>query len=59
MITDESWIGQDSHRFDFDNKDKKLVLGGVVLEGYPPSKETAMQMLYSTLLQMQFPESPA
>jgi len=31
-------IGQDSHRFDFDNKDKKLVLGGVVLEGYPPLK---------------------
>ncbi|GAE89553.1 2-C-methyl-D-erythritol 2,4-cyclodiphosphate synthase [Acetivibrio straminisolvens] len=28
-------IGQDSHRFDFDNKDRKLVLGGVVLEGYP------------------------
>jgi len=29
-------IGQDSHRFDFDNKDKKLVLGGVVFEGHPP-----------------------
>ncbi|HHV30599.1 2-C-methyl-D-erythritol 2,4-cyclodiphosphate synthase [Acetivibrio mesophilus] len=29
-------IGQDSHRFDFDDKNKKLVLGGVVLEGYPP-----------------------
>lgn len=28
-------IGQDSHRFDFDNKDKKLILGGVVFEGYP------------------------
>lgn len=25
-------IGQDSHRFDFDNKEKKLVLGGVVFE---------------------------
>jgi 2-C-methyl-D-erythritol 2,4-cyclodiphosphate synthase len=29
-------IGQDSHRFDFLNKNKKLVLGGVVFEGYPP-----------------------
>ena len=29
-------IGQDSHRFDFDNKDKKLILGGVVFEGHPP-----------------------
>ena len=29
-------IGQDSHRFDFDNKNKKLILGGVVFEGYPP-----------------------
>ena len=28
-------IGQDSHRFDFDNKNKKLVLGGVVFEGSP------------------------
>ena len=28
-------IGQDSHRFDFDNKDKKLILGGTVFEGYP------------------------
>lgn len=26
-------IGQDSHRFDFDNKEKKLVLGGVIFEG--------------------------
>lgn len=25
-------IGQDSHRFDFDNKDKKLVLGGIIFE---------------------------
>ncbi|WP_458379735.1 hypothetical protein [Thermoclostridium stercorarium] len=25
-------IGQDSHRFDFDNHDKKLVLGGVFLK---------------------------
>ncbi|NLM09947.1 MAG: 2-C-methyl-D-erythritol 2,4-cyclodiphosphate synthase [Clostridiaceae bacterium] len=30
-------IGQDSHRFDFDNPDKKLVLGGVVFEGPPLS----------------------
>jgi 2-C-methyl-D-erythritol 2,4-cyclodiphosphate synthase len=29
-------IGQDSHRFDFENKEKKLVLGGVVFEGHPP-----------------------
>ena len=28
-------IGQDSHRFDFDNKDKKLILGGVVFEDCP------------------------
>lgn len=26
-------IGQDSHRFDFENKDKKLVIGGVTFEG--------------------------
>ncbi len=29
-------IGQDSHRFDFENKDKKFVLGGVVFEGVTP-----------------------
>lgn len=29
-------IGQDSHRFDFDNKEKKLVLGGVVFEEATP-----------------------
>jgi 2-C-methyl-D-erythritol 2,4-cyclodiphosphate synthase len=29
-------IGQDSHRFDFEDKEKKLVLGGVIFEGYPP-----------------------
>lgn len=29
-------IGQDSHRFDFEDKEKKLVLGGVVFEGEPP-----------------------
>lgn len=29
-------IGQDSHRFDFGNDKKKLVLGGVVFEGDPP-----------------------
>jgi 2-C-methyl-D-erythritol 2,4-cyclodiphosphate synthase len=28
-------IGQDSHRFDLDNTEKKLVLGGVVFEGAP------------------------
>jgi 2-C-methyl-D-erythritol 2,4-cyclodiphosphate synthase len=29
-------IGQDSHRFDFNNKDKKLILGGVVFENGTP-----------------------
>ncbi|MFZ5988817.1 MAG: 2-C-methyl-D-erythritol 2,4-cyclodiphosphate synthase [Bacillota bacterium] len=29
-------IGQDSHRFDFDDKTKKLILGGVIFEGCPP-----------------------
>jgi len=29
-------IGQDSHRFDFNDKEKKLVLAGVVIEGHPP-----------------------
>lgn len=29
-------IGQDSHRFDFNNKDKKLILGGVVFEDHAP-----------------------
>lgn len=29
-------IGQDSHRFDFEDKEKKLVLGGVVFEGCTP-----------------------
>ena len=29
-------IGQDSHKFDFDDKDKKLILGGVVFEACPP-----------------------
>ncbi len=29
-------IGQDSHRFDFENKVKKLILGGVVFEGHAP-----------------------
>lgn len=28
-------IGQDSHRFDFENSEKKLVLGGIFLEGTP------------------------
>ncbi|HOJ12263.1 MAG TPA: 2-C-methyl-D-erythritol 2,4-cyclodiphosphate synthase [Clostridiales bacterium] len=31
-------IGQDSHRFDFDDKEKKLILGGIIFEGYPPLK---------------------
>jgi len=29
-------IGQDSHRFDFGDKEKKLILGGVVFENCPP-----------------------
>lgn len=29
-------LGQDSHRFDFDDKEKKLILGGVIFEGEPP-----------------------
>lgn len=29
-------IGQDSHRFDFDNKNKKLVLGGIEFENEIP-----------------------
>lgn len=29
-------IGQDSHRFDFENKVKKFVLGGVVFDGVTP-----------------------
>ena len=29
-------IGQDSHRFDFNNRDKKLILGGVVFEDHAP-----------------------
>lgn len=29
-------IGQDSHRFEFDNKEKKLILGGVIFENEPP-----------------------
>lgn len=28
-------IGQDSHRFDFENKEKKLILGGIIFEDYP------------------------
>jgi 2-C-methyl-D-erythritol 2,4-cyclodiphosphate synthase len=31
-------IGMDSHRFDFEDKEKKLVLAGVVFEGHPPLK---------------------
>jgi 2-C-methyl-D-erythritol 2,4-cyclodiphosphate synthase len=29
-------IGQDSHRFDFEDKEKKLILGGVVFEDHAP-----------------------
>lgn len=29
-------IGQDSHKFDFENKNKKLILAGVVFEGEVP-----------------------
>lgn len=29
-------IGQDSHKFDFNNRNKKLVLGGVVIDGCHP-----------------------
>lgn len=29
-------IGQDSHRFDFQDNDKKLVLGGVIFPHHPP-----------------------
>jgi len=31
-------IGQDSHRFDFEDHDKKLLLGGVLFDGEPPLK---------------------
>jgi 2-C-methyl-D-erythritol 2,4-cyclodiphosphate synthase len=31
-------IGQDSHRFDFDDKEKKLILGGIVFEDEAPLK---------------------
>ena len=29
-------LGQDSHKFDFNNKEKPLILGGVIFDGYPP-----------------------
>ncbi len=29
-------IGQDSHRFDFENKSKKFILGGVIFDGVTP-----------------------
>lgn len=29
-------IGQDSHRFDFESKDRKLILGGITFEGATP-----------------------
>lgn len=31
----KSAIGQDSHRFDLENINKKLILGGVIFEKYP------------------------
>lgn len=31
-------IGQDSHRFDFEDHEKKLVLGGILFDGEPPLK---------------------
>ncbi len=31
-------IGQDSHRFDFEDKNKKLILGGIIFENQPPFK---------------------
>ena len=31
-------LGQDSHRFDFENKTKQLILGGVIFEGEPSLK---------------------
>jgi len=31
-------IGQDSHKFDFSNSNKKLILGGLIFEGCPPLK---------------------
>ena len=44
-------IGQDSHRIDYTNTDKKLILGGVEF------KEVVMEMLFYMLLQMLFQES--
>jgi len=29
-------IGQDSHKFDFNDKEKVLKLGGIIFENYPP-----------------------
>lgn len=31
-------IGQDSHRFDFNDSEKKLILGGIVIKGHAPLK---------------------
>jgi len=31
-------LGQDSHRFDFEDKNKPLILGGIVFDGAPPLK---------------------
>lgn len=31
-------IGQDSHKFDFEDNKKQLILGGIIFEGNPPFK---------------------
>lgn len=31
-------LGQDSHRFDFEDKKKPLIIGGIIFEGEPPLK---------------------
>ncbi len=31
-------IGQDSHKFDFEDSEKTLVLGGIIFDGEPPLK---------------------
>lgn len=36
MLTMKVGFGQDSHRFDFEDQEKKLVLGGIIFEGEPP-----------------------
>ena len=36
MIFLKVGIGQDSHRFDFNDNLKKLILGGIIIENHPP-----------------------